>query len=192
MQVVENIVKTLQMLRFIKEQLSLATQVWADFTDPHGDINCFDDIRNTRGRVKLNSIKGSFRELVNLEKTISSLVINCEVSARNVSTSRPCRECNLSLEQLKLGMGLESQFLNRENIRLSNESNRIQTLTHRVNLKTQRINLQTQELNQLNTKAALKTSRTTQTNVFVWLHLVPHSTPELTHSRWFSSPRRVW
>jgi hypothetical protein len=88
MQVVENIIKTLQMLRFVKEQLSLATQVWTDFTDPQGDISCFDDIRNTRGRVKLNSIKASFRELMNLEKIISSLVISCEVSARNVSTSR--------------------------------------------------------------------------------------------------------
>jgi hypothetical protein len=92
MQVVDNIVKTLQMLQFIKEQLSLVTQVWTDFSDPHGDINCFEDIRNARGRLKLKSIKGSFRELVNLEKTISSLVINCEVSARNVSNSRPWRK----------------------------------------------------------------------------------------------------
>jgi hypothetical protein len=89
-------------------------------------------------------------------------------------------------------MGLENQFLNRESIRLSHQSNYIQMLAHKVNLETQRINLQTQELNQLNNKAAVKTSRTTRTNVFVWLHLVPHSISELTQSRCFSSPRRVW
>jgi len=69
-------------------------------------------------------------------------------------------------------MGLESQFLNRESNRLNHRSNYIQSLTHRVNLKTQRINLETQELSQLNTKAALKTSRTTQTNVFVCLRRI--------------------
>jgi hypothetical protein len=80
-------------------------------------------------------------------------------------------------------MGLVAQFLHHKNIQLSHQSNNIQTETHKVNLETQCINLETQELSQLNTKAALKTSRTTQTNVFVWLHLVPQSTPELTQSR---------
>ena len=57
-------------------------------------------------------------------------------------------------------MGLESQFLNYDSNRLNHESNYLQREAHQVNLKTQ-------QLNQLNTKAALRTSRTTQTNVFV-------------------------
>jgi hypothetical protein len=77
-------VKTVQLLRYIEEQLSLATQAWKDFSDPHGDIKCFRDIRDTHGRVKLKSIKNSFREMVNLEKTIASLIVCCEASAKDV------------------------------------------------------------------------------------------------------------
>jgi hypothetical protein len=84
MQIFDNIVKTVQLLRYIQEQLSLATQAWKDFSDPHGDINCFDDIRDTRARVTLKCIKTSFRELMSLEKIIANLINFCEVSAKNV------------------------------------------------------------------------------------------------------------
>jgi len=86
-QLSDDIVKTVQLLRYIEEQLSLATQAWKEFSDPHGDITCFRDIRNTHGRVKLKSLKNSFREMANLEKAIAFLVVRCEVSAKNVRTS---------------------------------------------------------------------------------------------------------
>ena len=94
MGVVGSIVETVRLLRFVKERLSLATQAWTGFSDPYGDISCFHDIRNTRGRVTINSIKTSFRELVDLEKTMSSLIVSCEVSAKNVRTLKSYKNEN--------------------------------------------------------------------------------------------------
>lgn len=115
----------MQLLRYIGEQLSLATQAWKDFSDPHGDIKCFRDIRDTHGRVKLRSIKNSFREMVNLEKVIASLVVCCEVSVNDVCASLSYKTSCLTNSQLKLRMGLESQFLNYESNRLNHQSNRL-------------------------------------------------------------------
>jgi len=86
-----------QLLRHIGEQISLATQAWKDFSDPHGDISCFQDMRKTYGRVKLRSIHNSFREIVNLEKVILVLVVCCEDSAKDVCASIPRNKSGLTI-----------------------------------------------------------------------------------------------
>jgi len=115
----------MQLLRYVGNQISLATQAWKDFSDPYGDIDCFHDIRNTHGRVKLKSIKNSFREMVNLEKALIVLVTYCEDSAKDVCVFLSCIIVSLIHRQLELRMGLESQYLNYESNRLNHQSNRL-------------------------------------------------------------------
>ncbi|CAN9184743.1 unnamed protein product [Alternaria alternata] len=202
-----NIVKIAALLRHIKAQVSLTTRAWRDFNRFDGDINCFKDIRDTRGRRYLKSINTSFRELSNHESNLGALIATCVISGKNFKLRMELESRCLNFESNRLNhqsnrLNLESielqrqvRIANKENLDLQRqvhaanlESIKVQHQTLSVNLTTQRISRDMQRMNQQNTLAAQRTSYTTRTNVLmIWI-----TTPFLAALQYFSADQPIF
>jgi hypothetical protein len=65
------------LLRRLLDHSSKTIRVWKRFVAPDGDISYFSDISKPHIRQRLDSIRGVFDELIDLDETLQGLNSKC-------------------------------------------------------------------------------------------------------------------
>jgi hypothetical protein len=73
------------LLRRLLSHFSKTIRVWERFVASDGDISYFSDIREPHIRQRLDSIRGVFDELTDLDTTLQELNCSCQTMREIVS-----------------------------------------------------------------------------------------------------------
>ncbi|KAF2182078.1 hypothetical protein K469DRAFT_713163 [Zopfia rhizophila CBS 207.26] len=139
-------VQAVDLLCLLRGVLSKTLKAWERFDGSNGDINYFLDVGDI-ATIRLEGIRESFEELMDLDQNLSHLQESCRES-KNILELRMSLEGNrLNLESNRLNF--ESHALNRRSHELTYQARLLHRDSHQVSLDTNRVALANHKTAQL-------------------------------------------
>lgn len=169
------IVQTMQLLRQLRDSLSLTLRAYKRFAEPGGDMAYFSDLSDC-GRTH-NSIKGTFEKLTDLYDILKSLDDSCQRFTIHLGRILSLEHNRLTAESYKISkdeyqLSAESNSLTKDRNQLDAESMRLNKQSLSINLRSSELYDTLRELTEQSTIAACanqadaaRTSRSTRVSV---------------------------